>query len=357
MSAVFEARADIGTLRQQADKKAAARKPAARRLDFDLAQDLADDPEFEDELIEGLIGRHAMSVLYGDSNSGKTFLAIDIGAAVCLGTQWMGRNVDPGMVVYLATEGPRSVRERLKAYQRHYGTKIPNFVVVRSPVNLYDTEADATAVITLIRELELLHGVKCELVIGDTLARLSAGANENSGEHMGVVVGHVDRIRHEAEAHFMLIHHSGKDAARGMRGWSGMRAAIDTEIEVTADESTGARVAEITKQRDMGGKGDRIGFRLLAIEMGVGKWGKPRTSCVVQPADAPVAAKKLPRLGAAQQAILGALKGAGKDLRMRDLVDALQGDYSKTSVYNAVDRLKDLALVEVSMGIVHLIKT
>lgn len=254
-----------------------------RRLDYELAQDLPDDPEFEDELIEGLIARQAMSVVYGDSNSGKTFLAIDIAAAVCRGERWMNRNVDSGMVLYLATEAPRSVRERLKAYHRHHKCKVPNLVIVKSPINLFETEADTTAVIVTIRELESLHGMKVELVIGDTLARLSAGANENSGEDMSVVVRHIDRIRAEAATHFLLIHHSGKDAAKGMRGWSGLRAATDTEIEITSDEATGSRAAEITKQRDMGGKGDRIGFRLQSIDVGAGKWGKARTSALWSP--------------------------------------------------------------------------
>lgn len=327
-----------------------------RRLEYELAQDLADAAEANDELIEGLLGRQAMSVLYGDSNSGKTFLAIDIGAAVCLGGKWMDRNVDAGMVVYLATEAPRSVRERLKAYHRHHHCKVPNFVIVKSPINLFDGHADTTAVITLIRELEALYGIKCELVIGDTLARLSAGANENSGEDMGQVVQHIDRIRHEAAVHFLLIHHSGKDAAKGMRGWSGLRAATDTEIEVTNNETAGTHAAEITKQRDMSGKGDRIGFRLSSIEMGTGKWGGPITSCIVLPTDAPVATKKLPRLGEAQQAILGVLRGAGKDMRLKDIATALDGQVGKTSVYNAVTRLKDLALVEISAGVVHLIR-
>jgi len=65
----------------------------------------------------------------------------------------------------------------------------------------------------------------------------------------------------------MLIHHSGKNAAAGARGWSGVRAAVDTEIEVT--DSSSGRCAEITKQRDLSSKGIRIGFRLETITLGL----------------------------------------------------------------------------------------
>jgi len=97
----------------------------------------------------------------------------------------------------------------------------------------------------------------------DTLARLSAGANKNAGQDMGLVVRRFDRIRAECNAHFLLVHHSGKAAAAGARGWSGVRAAMDTEIEVT--DTPAGRCAEITKQRDLPTKGARIGFILKLV--------------------------------------------------------------------------------------------
>ncbi|VWX60032.1 conserved hypothetical protein [Burkholderiales bacterium 8X] len=323
-----------------------------RELEFDLAQDLPDEPEHEEELIEGLIGRQAMSVLYGDSNCGKTFLAIDLAAAVCRGGLWMGRNVDAGLVIYLASEAPRSVRERLKAYHRRHKCKVANLVIVKSPINLFESEADTTAVISFIRKMETIHGVKCELVIGDTLARLSAGANENSGEDMGVVVKHIDRIRQEAGVHFLLIHHSGKDAAKGMRGWSGLRAATDTEIEVTSDEATGARVAQITKQRDMGGKGDRIGFRLATVDMGVGRWGAARTSCVVVPMEAPVKRARGKRPSEIAGAIVEFLTARNSGCLKGAAVKHFEGRYSRQSVYREISKMIEGGLLIEVAGVI-----
>jgi len=48
----------------------------------------------------------------------------------------------------------------------------------------------------------------------------------------------------------LLIHHSGKDQARGMRGWSGILGALDTEIEVTWNKDKNRRAIWIKKQRD-----------------------------------------------------------------------------------------------------------
>lgn len=328
------------------------------KLCYQLADQLdLNEVDGDDELVEGVIGRNAMGVLYGDSNTGKTFVAIDMGCAIARGIAWMGRRVEKGMVVYLATESPASVRTRLRAYQKHHRCRVPDFVVVTTPVNLFRSSADTNAVIKLIRDLESEHGVKCELIIGDTLARMAAGANENSGDDMTLVLENLDRIRTEVKASVLPIHHTGKDAAKGMRGWSGMRAAIDTELEVTAD-STGIGTLEVTKQRDMPGKGSRIGYRLQVIPLGRGKWGKDRTSCVVEPIEAPASTQRAnKRLGETQRAVLATLAVAGKDLRTREICDLLAAQgINRKSVFNAIDRLRDLALVEVSAGVVHAIK-
>lgn len=329
--------------------------PLVRRLEYVMADQLSDsEDEFDDELIEGVVGRGAMVVLYGDSNCGKTFAAIDMGASVARGVEWLGKPTDTGLVVYLATESPGSVQTRLKAYQRYHGLKVPGFVIVKSPINLYDGEADTTAIIDLVSELESEHGVKVALIFGDTLARLVAGANENSGEDMGVVVRNVDAIRSATGAAFVLIHHSGKDATRGARGWSGLRAATDTEIEVTSDDASGVRTAEITKQRDLPGKGDRLGFRLEPIELGVNRWGTPRGSCVVVPSDAPAKAPRVKRLSAAAGAILEFLTQRGTGCLRGALVKHFEKQYPRSTMYREISGLIDAGLLLDAAGIVAL---
>ena len=329
--------------------------PSLRRLDYVLADQLSEDEEtFDDELIEGTIGRGAMVVLYGDSNSGKTFAAIDMGASVARGIDWLDRQTDSGLVVYLATESPGSVETRLRAYQGYHGCRVPGFVIVRSPISLFDGQADTTAIIGLVDQLESEHGAKVVLIIGDTLARLVAGANENSGEDMGIVVRNIDTIRNATGAAFVLIHHSGKDATRGARGWSGLRAATDTEIEVTSDEATGLRTAEITKQRDLPGKGDRLGFRLELINLGKNRWGTMRGSCVVVPADAPAKQSRGKRPSEIEGAIVEFMTQRGSGCLRGALVKHFEGRYARPSVYREVNKMLDAGLLIECAGAVAL---
>lgn len=259
-------------------------------LSVAFADELPDDYTPQDEIVEGLLTAGDGSILYGDSNSGKTFFVIDMGCAVARGVPWMDKQTESGLVIYLAAESPASVRSRLQAYQKHHGVRVPNFAIVQSPIDLFDGDDDTDKVIKLVKQIERQKGQPARLVIGDTLARLSAGANENAGQDMGLVVRRFDRIRAECKAHFLLIHHCGKNAAAGARGWSGVRAAVDTEIEVT--DSPAGRCAEITKQRDLSTKGDRIGFRLDTVTLGQTKWGAPATSCIVVPDETPAPKEK-----------------------------------------------------------------
>jgi hypothetical protein len=96
---------------------------------------------------------------------------------------------------------------------------------------------------------------------------------------IGRIVAAADQIRAVTGAHFTYVHHTGKDAARGARGHSLLRAATDTEIEVAACLLT------LTKQRDMTG-GFTIGFKLIDLGIGTEPGKSPIKSAVVEWQDA-----------------------------------------------------------------------
>lgn len=252
---------------------------ATERLNVVFADSLGSEFNPPDELVEGLLTVGASSVVYGDSNSGKTFFVLDMGCAIARGVEWMGRKTEPGLVIYLATEAPSSIKTRIQAYQKYHNCTVPNFAIVQTPVNFHRDNKDAKDIVTMVEEVEAALGQKARLIVGDTLARISSGANENSGDDMGPIMERFDYLARKSGAHVLIIHHNGKDAAKGARGWSGIRAHIDTEIELKDENNI--RTASITKQRELGGKGDNICFKLDVVEMGVTKWGKPATSCVV----------------------------------------------------------------------------
>ena len=120
------------------------------------------------------------------------------------------------------------------------------------------------------------------VIVIDTLSRIMSGGDENSAADMTALIRNLDAIREATGAHIMLVHHTGKDSARGARGHSSLRAATDTEIEVQNED--GNRAAIVSKQRDYQG-GEIFAFSLKSIELGIDQDGDEVSSCVVVEAD------------------------------------------------------------------------
>lgn len=320
-------------------------EPAANALRY-VTADTLQTQEPPDELVEGVLTTDGLSCFYGQSNVGKTFVLVDLCAAVSRGSDWLNRRTEQGVAVYLAAEAPGSVNVRLHAWQRHHGQSLPDLAVVGTPLDFYSGHGDPQRVVDVVKRIEDERSKPVRLIVGDTLARLSAGANENSSD-MSSVIQAVDYVRSATAAHFVLIHHSGKNDAHGSRGWSGIKAALDTEIEIM--DSVGGRYLEITKTRDLPGKGTRIGFALQAVELGMTKWGRPFTSCVVVPSEAPPPAKVARRTSEIAGAIVEFLANRPAAVRKGEVVGHFEGRYDKSAVYREIKRLReDGALHEIA---------
>lgn len=234
-------------------------------------------------LIKGWLDHGAASVLYGESNVGKTFLALDMGLHVAAGWLWHGVRVTEACpVIYIASEGGRGVKNRLDAVWRDKPdlarAAVGRFHLLPVTLDLC-AKGDAPAVIVALRSLPDMPG----LIIIDTLARSMGAGDENTGQDMGAFIASVDQIRAATGAHVMVIHHSGKDTSKGARGHSSLRAAVDTEIGLKREGQI--ITAEDHKQRD-GVSGKTFNYTLRSVYLGDDQDGDPITSCVVEPAEA-----------------------------------------------------------------------
>lgn len=271
-------------------------------IDFDARQ--------TSYLVKRLLSTTAMSVVYGESGCGKTFVAMDIALHVALGWDWRGRKVKRAGVLYLALEGGLlGSARRIAAFRRHHRRDIDDdvpFAVVPSAVNLLAPEVDVEDLITEVRRLSACMAEPIALIVVDTLSRALAGGRENTPEDMGSFVRNVDRLRQETGAHVLIVHHSGKDRAAGARGHSLLRAATDTEIEIAKDDEAGIATATVRKQRD-DGAGDAFAFRLEPVPLGYDADGDEVTSCVVVEAEAEPSRRGQPKLSDRQRLALKAL--------------------------------------------------
>ena len=246
------------------------------------------------DFVEGLLCSTSMIVIYGESGCGKTFWTTDLCLHIAAGWEWNGRAVDQGGVIYVALEGAHGIRNRVAAFKAEYGLDhdLP-FAIITTSVNMLDPAADIEQLIRTVRQAATKMKVPVRLVVLDTLSRALAGGNENSPEDMGALVTNGARVQQETQAAVAWIHHSGKDTAKGARGHSLLRAATDTEIEVTDDD--GARTSRVTKQREMECVGE-FSFKLEQVILGQNARGKDITSCIVKPGDVDQTKKRRMRM-------------------------------------------------------------
>lgn len=258
-------------------------------------------------IVKGILADDDFSMIVGEPGSGKSFIAIDMSVAIATGEPWFDRTTRRMRVVYIAAEGVGGVRNRVAAQvqERKLDPDALDIGVIDRAPNLLLKE-DAVALARSIRE----QG-GAELIVVDTLAQVTPGGNENSGEDMGKVIEHVRQVARHLGARCLAVHHLGKDATRGARGWSGLNGAAGSVLLV--ERSLGAvRSVRITKQKD-GEDGLAIGFELQPVEIGTDEDDLPITSCVVIPAELPTASASLARrLGPLEQVLVRVIEAMGE---------------------------------------------
>lgn len=253
------------------DPWVAAEAEKKARFSLTHVSDIArrDPPEW---IVDKLVPQAEIAIMYGGSGAGKSFLALDLSFAVATGYTWFNECSKKGPVVWIAAEAAGTMRNRSKAYAQARGVQLDtvDLHVIEQTLSLMDK--DDARVLT-----EVLAETKPQMIVVDTLAAASGGANENSGEDMNQVLNHCRKLHAATGALVLLIHHSGKDASKGARGWSGLRAACDAEFEVVYDGKSPIRTMKVTKQRDAE-DGAVMPFKLLPVPLGF----EDDSSCVIE---------------------------------------------------------------------------
>lgn len=228
-------------------------------------------------LIHGVLPAQGFGAIYGESGAGKGFLIVDIVAALCEGRAWFGRRVKaPRRVVYVVLEGQDGLSKRFKAWEIANERPFPEAVrFVFQQFQLFER----CDVLGLAASIDAEGGA--DVIVIDTLNRAAPGADENSAQDMGRILQAVKDLQAMTGGLVLLVHHSGKDASKGMRGHSSLHAALDCAIAVS--HASGVRQWGNAKQKDER-DGDAYTFELRRVEIDRDEYGEPITSCVV---DAP----------------------------------------------------------------------
>lgn len=236
------------------------------------------DPEW---LVEGLIQEQTSALLFGKSNSFKSFLAVDIACAVSCGLgEWHGHTVaaqDSYPVLYVATEGALGVaKQRIPGWMDAHD--IPEDF--RDQTYLYPQEIaldDDNAVNDLLRSCAINAAARegdedwsdpaCafKLVVIDIFGASMMGP-ETSDETARAWVRNINRIMREMRCAVLTVAHTGWADQTRARMHTHFWGSFDSRLIAEGDKASLTTVLRVDRHKDADSTGE-WGFRLDRVEL------------------------------------------------------------------------------------------
>ena len=191
-------------------------------------------------VIKGWIPDGGVSMVYGESGSGKTFITLDMACHMAAGLSWNNVKTRPGLVVFMAGEGNYGLRQRIAAWCKAHGVQnLDNLLVSNKAIDI-DSPAAAAQIINAVREVTREYAVG---IFIDTVNNHMAG-DENSARDTRAMFNSCNIVARALQSSVIFNHHTGhaaesKHRARGSSAW---KASLDVSILISKNDD----VIEIT---------------------------------------------------------------------------------------------------------------
>jgi hypothetical protein len=304
--------------------------PPRSKFKVELSKDITFDLNGE-FLIDGLIPRLGVGLLYGAPQTFKSFVAMHMATCIARAAPWADRKTEGALVIYVGAEGASGLRKRYRGLVeagRVPKTGVP-FALIPAAPNLGAAASDCSALADTIAPLG-----NPGLIIIDTVAKVMAGAVEN-GIGMSLFLDSAQKLSRRFGCFVLAIHHTGWDAAVRPRGWSGSTPGVDVQM---LSERIDSRSSVITMQKLKDEESiERYGVKLRRVVLGVRDTGREVSTLIVDSVAAAEAKAAKPENAANADGVLKALA----DNPGASLADLAKASGVHTSSVNR--RLKQLA--------------
>ena len=207
-------------------------------------------------LIEGILPERALTLMFGDSNSFKSFLAVDMACHIAIGLDWHGQTAKQGLVVYIAAEGAYNLaRQRIAGWADYHGVIPDDLYLIPQGLTL-DNQKTLQHLQAAIDALP----VEPVLLVSDVLA----GTIEGSDSEIEVIQRRLMATRQLIERYQLaelMITHSGWSQKARARGSTHLWGSADTRLRVVRKEQAYATTLKLERHKDAE-SGARFDFTL-----------------------------------------------------------------------------------------------
>lgn len=236
-------------------------------------------------LYHDTLPRNGVGLIPGPSQSGKSFIAINLAHSLATGEPFFGVTPDEkGGTIILAAEAAGTLRRRLAALGEE--DALPISVTGVSALGargaLESLEGDLRVEMDRIAAV---HGMPVRLLVLDTLNASGLVDDENDNTKAAWAMKALEILGLKLGVLVLATHHPAK-GGRGVRGAGAWFNSADVVIEIVRDGKSTVRELDMTKnkeadQRSLGA------FTLIPVRLGVDEKQRDVISCVVHPAAMP----------------------------------------------------------------------
>ena len=207
-------------------------------------------------LIEGILPERALTLMFGASNSFKSFLAVDMACHIATGLDWHGQTAKQGLVVYIAAEGAYNLaRQRIAGWADYHGVIPDDLYLIPQGLTL-DNQKTLQHLQAAIDALP----VEPVLLVSDVLAGTIEGSDSEIEVIQRRLIGTRQLIERYQLAELMITHSGWSQKARA-RGSTHLWGSADTRLRVVRKEQAYATTLKLERHKDAE-SGARFDFTL-----------------------------------------------------------------------------------------------
>jgi hypothetical protein len=236
--------------------------------------------------IKYLLAENETVMLIGPPGSGKSALAGDI--CMAYGQEniamWRGHRIKQhGAITYFAFERADLVERRLYAQRERDGLSGPSCISIADRIINLMAPGCVELMLNVLKDTEKRHSRRVGLAVIDTYNKgiAAGGGDEDKARDQNRALGHIRELqaRYPGLA-VLVIGHTGKDEARGMRGSNAAPGDGDVVLQI----STSGDIKTVTtiKANDLP-EGELLSFRLEKHVLDIDEDGDEVATYIVDP--------------------------------------------------------------------------
>jgi len=257
--------------------------------------------------VDGFLEKDSLVSIFGPPEGCKSLVAMDMALCIATGKKWKGHKTEQGPVFYITSEGSNGLVKNKSAWamENNYSEdQLTNsFFLNKSAVNFFSKNSVVNIALN-IENLCKKSGIPPALIIIDKLAR---NFGSNSSEDLNKFIENIDTyLRKRFKTTVLVIYHSGHVGLERGRGSSPLKAAMDTEYQITKKDTIVSM--KCTKMKDAT-RPKPMSFNLEVVDLDISnKDGTAMTSVVLTQTDYVPIAKHIRPLGKNQNIVLSELR-------------------------------------------------